>query len=210
MPLLKPVALILLLTGALPEGAHAVPPPKELSLAAAALQAQDYAGVIKILEPAMVRLANQAPAWRTLGMAQLRLHHSREAESAFSHALAVDPRNPQPLFYLGIAAAQTGDRPGALAWLRKAAATHRIDMTALSAEADIAAWRDLPDFQALLPALQDFEHPFLEPVHILKEWDGEAAGDQFGWVARVIGDVDHDGINDFVTSAPNTRAGAAL
>ena len=37
------------------------------------------------------------------------------------------------------------------------------------------------------------------------EWDGEAANDQFGWVARVIGDVDADGVQDFATSAPCAR-----
>ena len=48
---------------------------------------------------------------------------------------------------------------------------------------------------------------FVEPVTIIHEWTGEAAGDQFGWIARVIGDVDADGCNDFVTSAPTRRNG---
>jgi len=48
---------------------------------------------------------------------------------------------------------------------------------------------------------------FLEPVRILQEWRGEAANDQFGWIARNIGDVDHDGVNDVVASAPTNAAG---
>jgi hypothetical protein len=59
---------------------------------------------------------------------------------------------------------------------------------------------------ALLPnPTEDFGHPFVEPVRILHEWRGEASNDQFGWIARDIGDVDGDGIHDFVTSAPTHR-----
>ena len=46
------------------------------------------------------------------------------------------------------------------------------------------------------------ESPFVEAVQILREWHGEASEDQFGWIARNIGDVDDDGIPDIVTSAP--------
>jgi hypothetical protein len=49
--------------------------------------------------------------------------------------------------------------------------------------------------------------PFVEPVTVIHEWLGEAAGDQFGWIARVIGDVNADGCNDFVTSAPTRKNG---
>lgn len=55
---------------------------------------------------------------------------------------------------------------------------------------------------ATQPAAEDYSHPFVENVNIIHEWDGEAAGDQFGWIARVLGDVDGDGVNDFVTAAP--------
>ena len=51
--------------------------------------------------------------------------------------------------------------------------------------------------------------PFVEPVTVIHEWLGEAAGDQFGWIARVIGDVNADGCNDFVTSAPTRKNGGA-
>ena len=48
----------------------------------------------------------------------------------------------------------------------------------------------------------DFANPFVEKVKVIREFDGDSAGDQFGWIARSIGDVDHDGVTDFVTSAP--------
>jgi len=49
---------------------------------------------------------------------------------------------------------------------------------------------------------EDFDNPFVEATKILAEWDGEGTNHQFGWVARTVGDVDKDGVIDFVTSAP--------
>ena len=52
-----------------------------------------------------------------------------------------------------------------------------------------------------------------EPVRIIHEWRGESVNDQFGWVARDIGDVNGDGVHDVTTSAPshsNTGEGAVL
>src|SRR6185436_16225264 len=60
---------------------------------------------------------------------------------------------------------------------------------------------------ALLPnPTDDFGRPFVEPVRVLHEWHGEASNDQFGWIARDVGDVDGDGVHDFVTSAPTHRS----
>jgi hypothetical protein len=55
----------------------------------------------------------------------------------------------------------------------------------------------------------DFDHPFVESVKIIREWRGESSNDQFGWIARNIGDVDGDGIPDVVTSAPTHGAGGS-
>jgi hypothetical protein len=44
-------------------------------------------------------------------------------------------------------------------------------------------------------------------VKIIREWDGEKPNDQFGWIARNIGDVDGDGVADVVTSAPTSGKG---
>jgi hypothetical protein len=75
-------------------------------------------------------------------------------------------------------------------------------MTEIVADAHLVGLRKDPRFKGLLPKPEDFEQPFVEPVKIIREWRGESAGDQFGWIARNIGDVDGDGIPDIVTSAP--------
>src|SRR5262249_48841480 len=61
--------------------------------------------------------------------------------------------------------------------------------------------------QPAIPIPDRFDNPFVEPVKILREWDGEAANDQFGWIARRLGDVDGDGVPDVVTSAPTKDIG---
>src|SRR5207253_55791 len=59
-----------------------------------------------------------------------------------------------------------------------------------------------PRFARLMPKPEDFANPFVEKVKIIHEWVGETKGDQFGWIARNIGDVDGDKVNDLTTSAP--------
>jgi hypothetical protein len=99
------------------------------------------------------------------------------------------------------------DKDQAFGWLAKAKATRKIDMTQIGDTPKLASLKSDPRFASLLPSRQDFDNPFVEPVKIIREWDGEAANDQFGWIARNVGDVDGDGVPDFVTSAPTNRAG---
>jgi FG-GAP-like repeat/FG-GAP repeat len=166
----------------------------ELARALSALQRGDYSGAVRALEPGMPARAANAHAWRALGFAHLKLKEPQAALDALRKARA--------LYDMGLAELQRGDAEQAFAWLQKAKATRRFDMTQLDVEEGVQSLRGDPRYAALLPRPEDFAHPFVEDVRVLHEWDGEAAGDQFGWIARVIGDVDHDGVNDFVTSAP--------
>ena len=173
-----------------------------LGLASEALQRSDFGGAIRILEPAMTSLGSNPSAWRSLGLAHLRLHEPDLARQAYLKALALDPANALPALGLGIASAQLGHSDDAFAWLQKARADRWLDISRIDGEPDLASLRFDPRYDGLRHHPDDFSHPFVEDVNIIREWDGEAAGDQFGWIARVIGDVDDDGVNDFVTSAP--------
>ena len=150
-----------------------------------------------------------ALTWRNLGKARAQLHDYDGAIAAYRQALKLEPDSPRVFFCLGAAYAAKKDPDQAFEWLARAAATHRYDMTEMTAEASLAGLRDEPRFAALLPAPAAFARPFVEPVKIIHEWRGEAAGDQFGWIARNIGDVDGDGVNDVVTSAPTHGAKAS-
>jgi hypothetical protein len=63
------------------------------------------------------------------------------------------------------------------------------------------AWRVLA---VAAKGMKDLDRS-LAALH-LPEWAGEAPHDQFGWIARPVGDVDRDGVTDVVTSAPAPRA----
>jgi tetratricopeptide repeat protein/FG-GAP repeat protein/VCBS repeat protein len=175
--------------------------------AMARLQANDVAGAIKILEAVTAREPKNGRAWRTLGVAEQRAKRYDAALTSYRKSLDIDPDNPVALYNIGTVYALEGAKDRAFDWLGKAKATRKLDMTQIDADADLADLKSDPRFAALRPAPKDFADPFVEPVKVVREWDGEAANDQFGWIARNIGDVDGDHVPDVVTSAPTKAIG---
>jgi hypothetical protein len=112
-------------------------------------------------------------------------------------------------YELGVLHAQRGEADLAFAALERAKSSGRVDLSALTQEDAVAGLRGDARYAALLPSDENFSEPFVEPVKVLHEWRGEAAGDQFGWIARDLGDVDGDGAHDLVTSAPTHDGGGA-
>ena len=184
-------------------------PAQDLAAATQKLGAGDFAGAAGILENVVAADAKNATALRYLGFAYLKLKRYPDARGAYAKLLSLQPDAPVALYNTGVAYALEGNKDAAFQWLAKAKATKKIDMTQIQADDDLAALSKDPRFAALLPKPEEFAHPFLasENVHVLREWDGEAMGDQFGWIARSLGDVDGDGVQDFVTSAPSSNAG---
>jgi hypothetical protein len=184
--------------------AHAAPgaAPPTLETALSQLQGGDTTGAVKSLKAITSADPNNAAAWRALGASETALRHFRAAIGDYGRALKLHPDSPKVFYQLGAAYAATHDSQHAFEWLGRAQASHRYDMTEISEDVHLAGLRKDSRFNALLPSGADFEQPFVEPVKIIREWRGEAAGDQFGWIARNIGDVDGDGITDIVTSAP--------
>lgn len=192
--------------------APAAPPaPAAPSLrdAQARLQSGDPAGAATLLDTITAREPGNARAWRMLGVARQQLKSYDAAIAAYSTAFRLEPENPLAIYNLGTVYALRNDPDRAFEWLGKAAALRVLDMTQIEQDTDLESLRADPRFKALLPKPEDFAQPFVEPVQILREWDGESAGDQFGWIARNIGDVDGDGVPDIVTSAPSRAAGGA-
>jgi len=182
------------------------PPPPSLSAAVAKLAAQDVAGATAMLEAIVRAEPANGRAWRILASAYQQSRRFDDAIAADRKSLDVDPSMPAPLFSLGTLYALKGDADHAFVWLERAKATRRIDMTQLEADNAFDAIRKDARYKALLPRPEDFANPFVEPVRVVREWDGESANDQFGWIARNIGDVDGDGVADVVTSAPTSGA----
>ncbi|MCL4820786.1 MAG: FG-GAP repeat protein [Vicinamibacteria bacterium] len=207
------LSLFILLTAPLCAQAPAPSPPatEQATMWAAIgrLQAGDLDGAVAILDQVVVREPGNGRAWRTLGQAQHRRQQYDAAIAALRKALEVEPEMPAPLYAIGLAHAARGDAEAAFEWLGKARATRRIDLTPATTAPELAKWQDDPRLRALLPTPKDFEDPFVEPVKVIREWRGEAAGDQFGWIARNVGDVDGDGVADVVTSAPTKDVNGA-
>ena len=181
-------------------------PSPDLQKAFGLLQT-DPAAAVKILGGLTAREPDNVRAWRLLGTALLKTKAPDRAIDALNKSLQLEPNSAPALYNLGVAYAMKGDSDAAFAALGKAKATSQLDISQIAADDDLKSLASDPRFLALLPKPEDFAHPFVENVKILREWDGEAMNDQFGWIARNIGDVDGDHVNDFVTSAPTSSAG---
>jgi hypothetical protein len=165
------------------------------------IQPKDPAAAAKILEGVTSREPGNARAWRLLGVARHQAKDYQRAIEAYQKALAIQP-DPTATYNVGASYARLDDAGHAFEWLVKAHATKQVDMSYVLVDPDFAKLKGDPRVSALLPSKTDFAKPFVENVRIIHEWHGDAANDQFGWVARGVGDVDKDGVTDFVTSAP--------
>ncbi len=185
------------------------PPLPGVPEAFAKFQSGDRAGAVTILEAVTTRDPKNGRAWRLLGYVRLKSKEYDRAIDSYRKALEVELDSPPALYNIGVAYALKQEREQAFVWLGKAKATHKLDMTAVETDPDLVSLHDDPRFHALLPKPEEFANPFVEPVKIVREWDGESANDQFGWIARNMGDVDGDKVNDLVTSAPTSSANGA-
>jgi hypothetical protein len=165
------------------------------------VQPKDPAAAAKILEGVTTREPGNARAWRLLGAARHQHKDYAQAIEAYQKALAIQP-DPPATYGIAASYARLNDADRAFEWLAKAKETRQVDMSFVPVDPDFAELKADPRVAKLLPAKSDFARPFVEDVRIIHEWQGEGANDQFGWIARGIGDVDADGISDFVTSAP--------
>ncbi len=186
----------------------ATPPTAPTVAAARALLARgDTAAAKAALEAVTRATPSDGTAWTLLTRTCRTLRDGPCALVAATKAHGLAPDDPRVWLDLGLAHAVGSANDDAFRWLLAARLTGRVDMRQLDVEPSVERLRTEPRFADLVPTAADFADPFVEPTTVLGEFVGEAANDQFGWIARSLGDVDGDGVHDFVTSAP-TRAGA--
>ena len=187
----------------LPAQAAPAATPATVAQATAALRSGDAAKARQLAEAVLANEPTNAAVMRLLGAAKFRLDDFDGALASFQSALAIEPEMPLPaMFTLSLVYAAKHDAEHAFEWLGKVHASRKFDMSQIEADPHLAGLKSDPRFAALLPTPADFADPFVESVKLIREWDGEGANDQFGWIARAMGDVDGDHIEDFVTSAP--------
>jgi hypothetical protein len=143
-----------------------------------------------------------AAAWFGLGYCR---HAQGDMEGALEghvKAAAAPAFAPTASYNAACACARLGRVDDAFAWLAKARAAGFASWGLVATDTDLAALRGDERLAAYLPAPADSGQPFAEDVTIVHDLHGEAAGDQYGWVARAVGDADGDGVGDFASTAP--------
>ncbi len=199
------LGLALALVGAPALRAQATPP----SLAdGQALVAQgDYAGAEEVFRARTAANASDGVSWFYLGYA---LHAQGKLEEAVpAHEKAASFRQlASPAGYNAACAhARLGHVDEGITWLQRAIAAGYGDRNTIATDKDLDPLRDDPRFAALLPPLLRGSEAFVERPRVLHELVGENPGDEFGWVARVVGDLDGDGAADFGATAPSRANG---
>jgi len=183
--------------------------PSLFARAQAAFNAQDFRTAVQLFAQVVKEDPANARAWNQYGVALRRTGEWRDAAAAHRKAAEFDVTRAMAWYQLGLAYAAGQQMDSAFNWLGEAKRSGRVNMTNLGADPLAPTLQNDPRYHALYPTREEFAAPFVEPTRILQEWQGEAAGDQFGWIARNIGDVDGDGAADVVTSAPTHGAAGA-
>lgn len=194
-----------------PVAAQSAPggPPPEVAAARAALQAGDADSAIRTLEAFFRRSPDAVLGRVLLGNAYRQKGDLDKALSAYMAVTQPRPARLQALFNAAGIHARRGNGDEAFGLLRQLKASGAFDMDSVRTNADFAKLRSDPRTDSVMFRPDDFRNPFVEPVKIIHEWIGEAKGDQFGWIARGIGDVDGDGASDVVASAPTYGSSGA-
>ena len=198
--LLRSVLLACFLAQCLP----AQPPPSapEVTKANQLFQAGDYEGVIQTLEAFIQRNPTTQVGWILLGNAYQQKGNLDKALEMQLKAVSIRSTRLQATFNAAVIYALKNNQDKAFECLQNLRDSGSYDMDLVQSNNDLAKLRNDPRFAKVLSKPEDFANPFIEKVKIIHEWAGENKNDQFGWIARSVGDVDGDKIKDLVTSAP--------
>ncbi|MEO6725968.1 MAG: FG-GAP-like repeat-containing protein [Blastocatellia bacterium] len=177
-------------------------PPAEIRKAQQLYQAKEYDAVISALEDFTTRNPATQFGWTLLGNSYRQKGELDKALEAHLKATTFRPTRFIGTFNAANIHALKGNKDEAFKLLQFLRDSGNFDMDQLKSSADLGGLKDDPRFAKLLPKPEDFANPFVEKVKIIHEWVGETKGDQFGWIARSIGDVDGDKVKDIATSAP--------
>jgi hypothetical protein len=179
----------------------------ELVAARKLLRQNEPARAAALLRELVGRSPESAEAWYLYGYALQAAGELERATEVLAKAAEFPEVRAASSYNAACAWALLGKSEQAFEWLDKALAAGFDDPELLRTDADLASLRADARFVPYLEPAPDPDQPFVEEVTILHSWRGEAAGDQFGWEATRIGDVDGDGLDDVLASAPFRQLG---
>ncbi len=197
------VALLLLVSSA---PVHADDEPLKLVDAQKALQQSDFVSATMILEGVTAREPKNAMAWQLYGYSLHAQGRLEEALKAHTTAAGFPTTAGVAAYNAACASALLGRADDAFRWLNTSAQTG-FNLKAARTDADFTSIRKDPRWAKLFPTVLTGSALFVEQPRVLYTLVGEAAGDQFGWVARTLGDLDGDGVLDFGATAPSHKTG---
>lgn len=146
--------------------------------------------------------------WFQLGYVRHVQKNYSGALQAYEKAAAFPAVKPTALFNTGCIYSLQNDLDKSIANLKAAVAAGFKDREQFYVDADLATVRKDTRFDAIIPPLLEGADLFVEPTKVIATFTGENAGDQFGWTARCVGDLDGDKVIDFVATAPAYNNGA--
>jgi len=198
--------LLTLATGAPASLPHrALQDDEEVSFeeAEALFKKERFAEAAEAYRSVVGREAENALAWFRYGYSLHVLGLYEEALTAHVKASSFSfPRQQLALYNAACACSLLGRPDDAFDWLGKAVDAGFKYGKLIKTDPDLNNIRGDPRFAEYLPASTYDASPFRRDVRVLLRFEGEAAGDQFGWIGRNAGDADKDGTNDILISAP--------
>lgn len=151
---------------------------------------------------------NHTMALGTMGLAYRRKKEYDESLKFYKEALESRPESVSGQFNLGIAYALAENLDKSFEMLMQVKRSNAFNITNIGLSPAAGKLKTDVRYQQLFPTPEEYADAFIEEASILFDWQGEAPNDQFGWIARNIGDVDGDGVFDVTTSAPTNNEGA--
>ena len=182
-------------------------PPAGVPLAQHLMAASQFDSAARVLERVVASAPDNGQAWLALGRARRRLGEPAAALKAYQKAGAVPATRRPATLQLFLLAADAGPSDEAARRLGEVRSMG-FDFTTVIGNPEVAKLRGDKRFAVLFPDSSAFARAFDEKVRVIHEWRGEVVGGEFGWIARSVGDVDGDRVNDVAVSAPaNPPAG---
>lgn len=182
-------------------------PSQKLQQAFALNQQAKFKQAEKLLDEVVKAQPNHGGAWYQMGFARHSQGKYESAIEAYRIAVKTPRVKSSALYNIACAQARLGNTSEALASLQSACEAGFKNPDQIEHDADLASLKSESSFKDLVAKLRNNERLFVEDTRIIHRINGENAGDEFGWVARIVGDVDHDGALDFVSTAPSFGKG---
>ena len=176
--------------------------------ARALLNQQKFADAETILKTATTKFPDKPGGWYLLGYSLHGQQKYDDALKAYGKAKEYPQVRQNALYNIACIYSLQDNADSAIETLQSAIDIGFNNFGQILGDSDFDNIKDDPRFIALLPKFLGDDELFVEPTRIIHKWMGETAGDQFGWTARKCGDMDQDGIIDFITTAPTYKNGS--